>query len=73
MLEWMKSIHSEGMNGGMFFHFKIYKVLHDQGGAFHTRSIFCRDHSHINTYFENMLLPLLAAHRTRFLNKHLAL
>ena len=74
-LRWMKEDHiPRVMNCGMFLQFKIYRVLHDQddGSISYCVQYFAETINHINTYFEKYAPALLAAHRSRFLNKHVA-
>ena len=74
-LQWMKDEHApKVMDTGMFFDYKIYRVLHDQeeGSVSYSVQYFAHTINHITTYFEKFAPALLEEHRTRFRDKHIA-
>jgi len=74
-LQWMKDEHvPKVMDTGMFFDYKIYRVLHDQeeGSVSYSVQYFAHTINHITTYFEKFAPALLEEHRTRFRDKHIA-
>jgi hypothetical protein len=74
-LQWVKDEHIPNvMDTGMFFDYKIYKVLHDQeeGSVSYSVQYFAHTINHITLYFEKFAPALLEQHRMRFRDKHVA-
>lgn len=74
-LQWMRDEHvPKVMDTGMFFDYKIYRVLHDQeeGSVSYSVQYFAYTINHITSYFEKFAPALLEEHRARFRDKHVA-
>ena len=74
-LQWMKSKHMpDVMNTGLFLDSKIYKVLHDQEEETTSYSVqyFVETIQQMQQYLALYGPALIAEHRQKFLNKHVA-
>ncbi|MBL7859173.1 MAG: DUF4286 family protein [Cyclobacteriaceae bacterium] len=74
-LHWMKTRHiPDVMNTGMFLDSKIYKVLHDHEEETTSYSVqyFVETIQHMQQYLALHAPALMAEHRERFANKHVA-
>jgi hypothetical protein len=74
-LHWMQQKHiPEVLNTGMFISAKIYKVLHDQddGTVSYSIQYFAESIDHIQQFLEVFAPVLVAEHRQKFMNKHVA-
>ena len=74
-LQWMKEKHiPEVLKTGMFKSAKIYKVLHDQddGSISYSVQYFAETIDHVQQFLEVFAPVLVAEHRKKFLNKHVA-
>lgn len=74
-LQWIKDEHiPEIMDTGLFEHYKIYKVLHDQdeGSVSYSVQYFALSIQQVTLYFEKFAPAILEKHRARFMDKHVA-
>ena len=74
-LQWMKQKHiPEVLKTGMFISAKIYKVLHEQddGSISYSVQYFAESIDHVQQFLEVFAPVLVAEHRQKFLNKHVA-
>ncbi len=74
-LQWMRDDHIPNVMGtGMFFDYKIYKVLHDQeeGSVSYSVQYFAETINHVTEYFEKFAPAIIERHRARFMDRHVA-
>jgi hypothetical protein len=74
-LHWMKSKHiPDVLNTGMFVHSKIYRILQDsdEGTVSYSVQYFAQSIDHVQQYLEVYAPVLIAEHREKFKDKHVA-
>lgn len=74
-LAWMKSKHiPDVLKTGMFVSSKLYKVLQDsdEGTVSYSVQYFAQSIEHVQQYLEVYAPVLIAEHREKFKDKHVA-
>jgi hypothetical protein len=74
-IQWMKDKHIPDMLAtGMFFDFKMYKVLHDNNDGTISYSVqyFSDSLDKVVHYLEKLAGPMVEEHREKFRDKHVA-